>query len=87
MTTAIGKLAEINQNMVNQNSEIKHLKDVNEKLTNKVVHLENKQQKINHKLKNIKNNVISCSVIMRGVHAERYEKDFVTKDKVYDELS
>ena len=87
MTTAIEKLAEMNQSMINQNSEIKHLKDVNEKLANKVVHLKNEQQKINHKLKTIENNVISCSVIMRGVCEGRYEKEFVTKDKVYEELA
>ena len=87
MTNAIEKLAETNQHMINQNSEIKQLKNENEKLASKVVHLENEQQKINRKLKSIENNVISCSIIMRGVREELYEKEYVMKDKVYTELS
>ena len=87
MTTAIEKLAEMNQNMINQNSEMKQLKNENEKLANKVVHLENEQQKINRKLKSIEQSVISCSIIMRGVRESLYEKEHITKDKVYTELS
>ena len=64
MTSAIEKLAETNQNLINQNSEIKHLKDENIKLTSKVVHLQHEQEKINRKLKTIESNVISCSIIM-----------------------
>ena len=87
MTAAIEKLAETNQNMINQNSEITLLKNENEKLASKVVHLENEQQKINRKLKSIEQSVISCSIIMRGVRESLYEKEYVTKDKVYTELS
>ena len=87
MTTAIEKLAETNQNLIDQNSEIKHLKDENIKLTSEVVHLQHKQEKINRKLKTIESNVISCSVIMRGIREGRYEKEIVLKDKVYTELA
>ena len=87
MNTAIEKLAETNQNLIDQNSEIKHLKDENIKLTSKVVHLQHEQEKINRKLKTIESNVISCIVIMRGIREGWYEKEIVLKDKVYTELA
>ena len=87
MSSTLEKLVETNQAMINQNSEIKLLKDENEKLNNKVVHLESEQQKIQTKLQTIEKKTIMCNVIMRGVTESRFEKEYVTRDKVYTESS
>ena len=49
--------------------------------------LENKQQKINRKLKSIKSNVISCSIVLRGIPESKYEMEYIIKDKIYHELA
>ena len=87
LNRAASKLEDCSTSIQKHDEEIKGLKEKNDQLMQKVTVLETEQGLLKSKLFAIESKTLECCLIFRGISDSDWEKEPVTKQKLYKELS
>ena len=78
---------ESNPTIKNHSEQLDSLETENILLKSKVIVMEGEQKKLQLKLNQIENKSLQQCIIIKGIKEEEWEKESVSKDKIYKELT
>ena len=87
LNRAASRLDDCSVSIQKHDNEIKGLREKNDQLMQKVTVLETKQGLLKSKLNAIERKTLECCLVFKGIPDSDWEKEPVTKQKLYQELS